>query len=70
MKSIFPPNVIKEQMDEEFRTAFDEVERTSGKEKQAATTRLNRAVRRLYDFVGYGKVPQDLKPNMRKSTRS
>jgi hypothetical protein len=60
MPSIFPPQVIKEQVHKEFRAAFDELERASAKEKEAAAARLNRAVRRLYDFVGYGKVPQEL----------
>lgn len=56
----FPQRAIEEQIHEEFRAAFDELERASGREKIDAAVRLNRAVRRLYDFVGYDKVSQDL----------
>jgi hypothetical protein len=60
MTCTFSPQVIKEQVHKEFRDAFDELERASGREKVDATARLNRAVRRLFDFVGYGKVPRDV----------
>ena len=56
----FPQRKIEEQIHKQFRAAFDELERASGKEKEAAAIRLNRAVRRLFDFVGYGIVPRDL----------
>jgi hypothetical protein len=62
MTCIFSPQIIKEQVHNEFRAAFDELERASGKEKEAAAARLNRAVRRSYNFVGYGKVPEELQP--------
>ena len=60
MPSRSPQRAIEEQIHKEFQDAFDELERVSGKEKTDATARLNRAVRRLFDFVGYGKVPRDL----------
>jgi hypothetical protein len=60
----FPHRAIEEQIHKEFQAAFAELERASGQEKVDATTRLNRAVRRLFDFVGYGKVPQDLRFKM------
>jgi hypothetical protein len=56
----FPQRTIEKQIHEEFQTAFDELERASGQEKVNATARLNLAVRRLFDFVGYGKLPKDL----------
>jgi hypothetical protein len=60
MTCTFSPQAIKEQVHKEFRAAFDELERASGQEKIDAAARLNRAVRRLFDFVGYGVVPRDL----------
>jgi hypothetical protein len=54
-----PQRAIEEQIHKEFQDAFDEFERASGHAKVAATARLNRAVRRLFDFVGYGRVPTD-----------
>jgi hypothetical protein len=51
---------IEEQIHKKFQDAFDELERASGQEKVDATARLNRAVRGLFDFVGYGKVPKNL----------
>jgi hypothetical protein len=59
MPPVIPQNEIEEQIREEFRTAFDEWERAPENEKEAAGERLDRAIRRLYDFVGCGKVPQD-----------
>lgn len=53
---------IEERIRTEFRAAINDMERASGKDKADATARLNRAMRRLYDFVGYGKVPVDLQP--------
>jgi hypothetical protein len=55
-----PQRASEEQIHKEFQDAFDELERASGQEKVDATARLNLAVRRLFDFVGYGKVPTDL----------
>jgi hypothetical protein len=60
MPFTFSTQVIEEQIHKEFRAAFDETGSSHRKEKDAATARLNRAVRRLYDYVGYGKVPQEL----------
>jgi hypothetical protein len=55
----FCQRAIEERIDKEFQAAFDELQRASGQEKVDATARLNRAVRALFDFVGYGKVPTD-----------
>ena len=55
-----PQSAIEKQIHKEFQAAFDEFERASGQAKVTATSRLNRAVRRLFDFVGYGKVPGGL----------
>jgi len=54
-----PQSAIEKQIHKEFQDAFDALERASGQGKVEATARLNRAVRRLFDFVGYGKVPTD-----------
>ena len=56
----FPQCEIEEQIHKQFQAAFDELEPASGREKIDAAARLNRALRRLSDFVGYGKVPRDL----------
>ena len=55
-----PQSAIEKQIHKEFQDAFDALERASGQGQVEATARLNRAVRRLFDFVGYGKVPTDL----------
>ena len=55
-----PQREIEKQIHKEFQAAFDELERASEQEKINATARLNWAVRRLFDFVGYGRVPMDL----------
>ena len=55
-----PQRLIEEQIHKEFQDAFDGLERASGQEQVDATARLNRAVRRLFDFVGYGKMWTDL----------
>ena len=52
MPSRFTQHETEKQIREEFRAAFDELERASQEEKADATDRLNRATRRLYDFVG------------------
>jgi hypothetical protein len=59
MPFAFTQHEIENQIREEFRAAFDELERASGRDKAEATERLNQATRRLYDFVGYRKLPQD-----------
>ena len=59
MPSRFTQNEIEKQIREEFQAAFDELERVPQDEKADATDRLNRATRRLYDFVGNRKLPQD-----------
>jgi hypothetical protein len=60
MPSDFTLHEMEEQIRNEFQFALDELEVASGEENAEATDRLNRATRRLYDFVGSGKVPQDL----------
>jgi hypothetical protein len=52
MPARFTQHEIEKQIREEFQAAFDELERASQEEKADATDRLNRATRRLYDFVG------------------
>ena len=52
-----PSYEIEELIHEEFLMAFDEFERAPAAGKAGAAVRLNFAVRRLYDFVGYGKPP-------------
>jgi len=56
----YPPHEIEEHLRREFEAAFHELERAPDREKSGATARLNRAMRRLYDFVGHGKVPKNL----------
>lgn len=56
---VISQNEIEEQIRKDFGIAFDEWKRAPEKEKADAAARLDRAIRRLYDFVGYGKVPQD-----------
>jgi len=60
MPSSIPQHEIEERIRQEFQAAFDELERACDKEKAGAAAHLNRAMRRLYDFVGHGEVPQDL----------
>jgi hypothetical protein len=59
MPSVVPRHEIEDHIRREFRAAFEELERAEEKQKADAAARLNRAVRRLYDFIGSGKVPQD-----------
>ena len=58
MPSRFTQHEIEKQIREEFRAAFDELERASQEEKADAADRLRQATRRLYDFVGSRKLPQ------------
>jgi hypothetical protein len=59
MSSHFTQREIERQIREEFQAAFDELERASQEKKADAADRLNRATRRLYDFVGKRKLPKD-----------
>ena len=52
---------IEERIREELAEAFAALDHASAKEKPQATSRLNRAVHRLFDFVVRGRVP----PNWR-----
>ena len=47
----------------EMAAAFSVMERATEEEKPVATSRLNQAVRQLFDFVGYGKLPSDWRFN-------
>jgi hypothetical protein len=49
---------IEDQIREELAEAFDALDHASAEEKQEATSRVNRAVRQLFDFVVRGKVPR------------
>jgi len=40
----------------EFAAALEALEEASEDQRPEATRRLNRALRSLYDFVGYGKL--------------
>ena len=64
MPPAIPQHEIEERIRQDFQAAFDELEQACDEEKASAAARLNRAIRRLYDFVGYGKVPQDLRFKM------
>ena len=55
-----PEAEIEEHISKDFQAAFNEHELASGNQKAEAAARLNRALRRLYDFVGHGKMPADL----------
>jgi hypothetical protein len=57
MHPLSPQQEIEEQICMEFRDAFDELKRAPEREKAEAAERLHRAVRRLYDVVGSGRVP-------------
>jgi hypothetical protein len=50
---------IEDRIRAEFSRALADLENASIENKPQATSRLNRAVRRLFDFVGYGKTPTD-----------
>ena len=52
-----PSYEMGELVHDEFLIALDEFERAPATEKAGAAVRLNLAVRRLYDFVGHGKLP-------------
>lgn len=52
---------IEERIRSEFQAAVAAVENAPPARKTHEEKRLNRAVRRLYDLIGYGKLP----PNWR-----
>ena len=52
---------IEHRIREEFAIAIAEREHASPDDKPHAEDCLNRAVRRLIDFIGHGKVPADLR---------
>jgi len=48
---------IEGRIREELAEAFALAETAAPEDRPRATVRLNRALRQLYDFVGYGKLP-------------
>jgi len=60
MISLTHEDELEDRIRREFRAAYDELEKASTEQKADATARLKRAMRRLYDIVGYGRVPADL----------
>ena len=50
-------SAVEDRIRQEFAIALEEVEEAPPEYKQLAESRLNRAVRRLVDFVAYGKWP-------------
>lgn len=60
MLALSPKAQIEENIRKEFRAAFNEMQGAQTNQKAEAETRLNRAVRTLYDFVAHGKTPRDL----------
>ena len=48
-------NALEDRIRNEFNVAFSEWEQAPPEYKVQAESRLNRAVRRLVDFVAYGK---------------
>ena len=48
-------DTIEDRIRNEFAIAFEMLEQAPTEQKQKAESRLNRAVRRLIDFVAYGK---------------
>jgi hypothetical protein len=55
-----PQRAVEEQIHKEFQDAFDGFEKASGQDQVDARAPLNRGVRRLFNFVGCSKVPNDL----------
>lgn len=49
---------LEERIRADFEAAFAALENAPLEEKPIKEERLNRAVRRLYDLVGYGRVPE------------
>ena len=54
--------VLEDRIRAEFAIAFNALENAPTEEKPQATSRLNRAVRALYDVVAHDKIPTDLRP--------
>lgn len=50
---------VEERVRSEFEAALCNLENASEEEKPVAESRLNRAVRALYDLVGHGKMPRN-----------
>lgn len=49
-------SAVEERIRQEFATALEKWEKAPAKDKPQAESRLNKAVRRLVDFVAYGKA--------------
>jgi len=54
---------LEDRIRGEFLAAFAGLKQAPAKDEANAQSRLNRAVRRLYDFVCYGKVPSEWRFN-------
>ena len=63
MESPAQGTTIEDRVRREFAAAWDALERAPAEEKPKAISRLNRAVRRLYDLVGHGKLPPEWRFN-------
>ena len=59
MESAEKNKTVEDLIRVEFQAAFAAVDSATGEDKPLAMARLNRAVRRLYDLVGHGKLPSD-----------
>lgn len=59
MESLLDRSTFEDRIRDEMAAAFAELEQAPPEAKPAATSRLNQAVRRLHDFVGYGKLPPE-----------
>jgi hypothetical protein len=63
MESVLDETTIEDRIRSEMAAAFEAVEQASAKEMPRAESRLNQAVRGLYDLIGYGKLPSDWRFN-------
>ena len=59
MESPSDKRELEDRIRSEFLTAFAGLKQASAEEEANAHSRLHRAVRRLYDFVGCGKLPSE-----------
>ena len=61
MPVTFNRNAVEHRIREDFAIAVAQLEHAQPEDKPLAETRLNRAVRRLIDLIGHGKVPTGLR---------
>ena len=55
-------SAVESQIRTEFEEAFQALDQAPEEDKPGAESRLNRAVRLLYDMIGYGKMPPTGRP--------